>query len=514
MRLLKKIPGTIINQGTAYGALKVFTKPAKGEKNKQKPYAFENSNESLKLKEAILLTQEKLLKAQHEAKEKTAHDILEARYALFEDGFKNSWIEKAINLTELEGVNAEYALTVTAEETIATLKNVEDDYIKSRCEDIKSITDTIIENLYKNVTELTPLMKPSIVAAENLLVEDLVLLDTKKIIGVITNNSSPLSHTAIFVKSLSIPFLTGIDVNRLKSDRNVLLDCIEGNINLSPLECEIKAFNKITLAARENYAKGLKIYANAGSLKEIKKAKELNYEGIGLLRTEFLYIKNNKLPTEEEQFSFYKEALEIMKEKPVIIRTADLGGDKMPAYLNLIKEENPALGIRGIRFSLKYKDIFITQIRALLKASQYGNLKIIFPMVSREEEFIKAKEIIESVKEELIKSGNKIKNPQIGVMIETPAAAILSDKLSKQADFLSIGTNDLTQFTEAADRNNADLSDCLSETEAVSRLVINTIENAKRSRIQAGICGVLSENKEFIEGLGNNAPDYISVSLD
>ena len=510
---MKKIPGTIINQGTAYGALKVFTKYPKGKIKKRNFGVSEGFNESLKLQDAIVLTREKLLKAKHEAKEKTAYDILEARYELLEDGVKNSWIDKAINLIELESVNAEYALTVTAEEAINALKNTDDDYIKSRCEDIKSITDTIIENFNKNVTVFTPLSKPSIIAAESLLVEDLVLLDTKKIIGVITNNSSPLSHTAIFVKSLNIPFLTGIDINMLKSDMNVLLDCIEGNINLFPSEPEIKTLNKIAPTAKENYVKGLKIYANAGSLDEVKKASELNYEGIGLLRTEFLYIKNNKLPSEEEQFSFYKEALEIMKEKPVIIRTADLGGDKMPAYLDLMKEENPALGIRGIRFSLKNKDIFITQLRALLRASQYGNLKIMLPMVSREEEIFKAKEIIESVKDELIKSGNKIKNPQIGIMIETPATAILSDKLSKQADFFSIGTNDLTQFTVAADRNNADLSDCLSETEAVSRLVINTIENAKRNQIKAGICGTLSENKEFLESLGDNAPDYISVSL-
>ncbi len=429
-----------------------------------------------------------------------------------------------------QSVNAEYAVSYTADIFAKTFSEMNDEYMKARAADVHDIAERLVSILMGDTPEKDGISVPSIIVAEDLSPSETVRLDKEKILGFVTFKGSPNSHTAILARTMDIPAI--INAQEIPSEFHghmAVLDGAVGTLYIDPDDNIIENFNRrkalederaqliSTLKGKKTKTKSgrkIKLYANIGHPRDVVSAISNDAEGIGLFRSEFLYLEQDFLPSEDQQFLKYKEVAEKMVGKPVIIRTLDIGADKKIGYLDLPDEENPALGFRAIRICLRNKELFKAQLRALLRASAFGNISIMFPMITSLEEVLNAKSILEECKSEL--ESEKIpfkKDIEVGIMIETPAAAIVSDHLAPEVDFFSIGTNDLTQYTLAADRQNS-LAEEFADPhhEAVFRLIAMAIKNAHHYGKWVGICGELASDLEVCERLVSLGIDELSVS--
>lgn len=454
--------------------------------------------------------------------------IFEIHKMMIEDEDIN---ESVINIISTQKVSAEYAVALTADNFSSMFKNMDDLYMQSRAADVKDISDRIIKNLV-DCDEKFTLTDKTIICADDLAPSETVAMDKDKVLAFVTAHGSSNSHTAILARTMNVPAIisTGEEMlNNIKNGDLAIVDGYEGKIYINPdyitledmknkqnadeekkkLLLNLKGKEDITLDGTK-----INLYANIGSLSNIGEVLLNDASGIGLFRSEFLYLENNDFPSEELQFQTYKKVLESMAGKKVIIRTLDIGADKQIDYFNISKEQNPALGYRAIRICLKQPDIFKVQLRALFRASVYGNLSIMFPMITSVDEIIKINKIINDVKNELKEQEIIFKdNIETGIMIETPAAALISDKLAEIVDFFSIGTNDLTQYTLAIDRENPLVEDfCNTHHTAILRLIELCVNNAHKNNIWVGICGELAADIELTEWFLKIGIDELSVS--
>lgn len=429
-------------------------------------------------------------------------------------------------------VNSEWAVKTTADRYIEMFENIEDEYIRERALDLKDVSNRLLKILLDIETmDLSTLEDECIIIAEDLTPSDTAQMNKEMVLGFITELGGKTSHTSIMARTLEIPAVSGVKdiTNKTKNGDFAIIDGKEGLIILNPSKEEIDNYKekkeryeqfKLKLneiKGKESISKdGIKveIAANIGTPKDADKVIENDAEGIGLYRTEFLYMDSDKLPTEEEQFEAYKIVAERMEGKPVVIRTLDVGGDKDIPYLDLPEEMNPFLGYRAIRLCLDRKDIFKTQLRALLRASAFGNVKIMFPMISSIEEIREAKKVLEEAKEELRKENISFNEDiEVGIMVEIPAAAIHSDIFAKEVDFFSIGTNDLIQYTLAVDRGNQDISYLYNQYHpAVLKLINMTIKNGHKEGIWVGMCGEAAGDEKLIPILLGMGLDEFSMS--
>lgn len=453
--------------------------------------------------------------------------IFEVHQMLLED---DDYVESIHNMIETEMVNAEYAVSVTGDNFAAMFAAMDDEYMQARSADIHDISNRIVRNLSGQQEVDFASMDTSILVADDLTPSETVQMDKNKILAFVTVHGSTNSHTAILARMMNIPALIGVpvDLATLETGMEAVVDGFTGEVVFNPDE-ELKATidKKIeeekeklrllqTLKGKENVTKDgkkINIYANIGSVGDIGYVLENDAGGIGLFRSEFLYLGRNDFPTEEEQFQAYKQVVQMMASKKVIIRTLDLGADKQVDYFNLGNEENPALGYRAIRICLTQKDIFKAQLRALLRAAYYGNLSIMYPMITSVEEVMKIKEVVAEVIAELEEQGIPYKVPEQGIMIETPASVMISDELAEIVDFFSIGTNDLTQYTLAIDRQNEKLDAFYNpHHKAILRMIKMVVDNAHKCGKWAGICGELGADPELTETFVRMGVDELSVA--
>lgn len=455
--------------------------------------------------------------------------IFEIHQMMLEDEDYN---ESICNIIETQQVNAEYAVAVTADNFAEMFSAMDDAYMQARAADVKDISNRIIANLIGTGLDVQNTDDKMIICAEDLAPSETVSLDKDKVLAFVTAHGSSNSHTAILARNMNIPAVIGVGdefLSVVKEGAEAIIDGFTGEIFLDPDEATMKRLREKQvddlnkkrllqeLKGKENITLDgtkINIYTNIGSIDNIGAVLLNDAGGVGLFRSEFLYLENSNFPTEEQQFSAYKRVLESMAGKKVIIRTLDIGADKQADYFNLKKEENPALGYRAIRICLTRPEIFRTQLRALFRASVYGNLGIMFPMITSVSEVQKALEMCEQVKKELKSDGIEYSDKtEIGIMIETPAAAIISDRLAPMVDFFSVGTNDLTQYTLACDRQNPEIDQfCDTHHEAILRLIEMSAHNAHKHGAWIGICGELAADTSLTETFLRMGIDELSVS--
>ena len=453
--------------------------------------------------------------------------IFEVHQMMLED---EDYLESMENMIRIELVNAEYAAAATGDNFAEMFVAMDDEYMKARSADVKDISERLVRNLSGEGDNDLSSMEPSIIVADDLSPSETVQMDKEKILAFVTVHGSTNSHTAILARMMNIPALIGVpmDLNSLKTGMMAVVDGFSGQVIFEPEEDVQKETEKRMqeeaekqklleeLKGKENITpdgRKINIYANIGSVGDLGYVMENDAGGIGLFRSEFLYLGRNDFPTEEEQFQAYKQAVQTMAGKKVIIRTLDIGADKQVEYFNLGKEENPALGYRAIRICLKQPEIFKAQLRALFRAAVYGNLSVMYPMITSTEEVEKIYAIVAEVEEELKKQEVQYKIPEQGIMIETPAAVMISDRLAEMVDFFSIGTNDLTQYTLAIDRQNEQLDDFYNpHHEAVLRMIRMVVENAHKCGKWAGICGELGADLTLTEQFVRMGVDELSVA--
>lgn len=453
--------------------------------------------------------------------------IFEVHQMMLEDEDYNESIENIIRTQE---VNAEYAVAATGDNFSQMFASMDDDYMKARAADVKDISERLVRNLYGGDGTDMEFEEPVIIVADDLSPSETVQMDKEKILAFVTVHGSTNSHTAILARMMNIPALIGVpmDLEQLQTGMEAVVDGFTGKVFFNPTEeVRTRARQKIQeeqekrsllleLKGKENITKSgrkINIYANIGSVGDMGYVLENDAGGIGLFRSEFLYIGRNELPSEEEQFQVYKQVAQTMAGKKVIIRTLDIGADKQADYLGLDKEENPALGYRAIRICLTQPDIFKTQLRALLRAAVYGNISVMYPMITSVEEVEKIKEIVKEVKAELEQSGTPYKDVEEGIMIETPASVMVSDDLAQHVDFFSIGTNDLTQYTLAIDRQNEKLDSFYNpHHKAILRMIQMVVDNAHKAGKWAGICGELGADTELTRTFVEMGVDELSVA--
>ena len=453
--------------------------------------------------------------------------IFEVHQMMLED---EDYLESMENMIRIELVNAEYAAAATGDNFAEMFAAMDDEYMKARSADVKDISERLVRNLSGEGDNDLSSMEPSVIVADDLSPSETVQMDKEKILAFVTVHGSTNSHTAILARMMNIPALIGVpmDLNGLKTGMTAVVDGFSGQVIFEPEEDVQKETEKRMqeeaekqklleeLKGKENVTpdgRKINIYANIGSVGDLGYVMENDAGGIGLFRSEFLYLGRNDFPTEEEQFQAYKQAVQTMAGKKVIIRTLDIGADKQVEYFNLGKEENPALGYRAIRICLKQPEIFKAQLRALFRAAVYGNLSVMYPMITSTEEVEKIYAIVAEVEEELKKQEVQYKIPEQGIMIETPAAVMISDRLAEMVDFFSIGTNDLTQYTLAIDRQNEQLDDFYNaHHEAVLRMIRMVVENAHKCGKWAGICGELGADLTLTEQFVRMGVDELSVA--
>lgn len=483
-----------------------------------------------RVKEAVEVSKKQLGrlydKAVREVGEASAA-IFEVHQMMLED---EDYLESMENMIRIELVNAEYAVAATGDNFAEMFAAMDDEYMKARSADVKDISERLVRNLSGEGDNDLSSMEPSIIVADDLSPSETVQMDKEKILAFVTVHGSTNSHTAILARMMNIPALIGVpmDLNSLKTGMMAVVDGFSGQVIFEPEEDVQKETEKRMqeeaekqklleeLKGKENITpdgRKINIYANIGSVGDLGYVMENDAGGIGLFRSEFLYLGRNDFPTEEEQFQAYKQAVQTMAGKKVIIRTLDIGADKQVEYFNLGKEENPALGYRAIRICLKQPEIFKAQLRALFRAAVYGNLSVMYPMITSTEEVEKIYAIVAEVEEELKKQEVQYKIPEQGIMIETPAAVMISDRLAEMVDFFSIGTNDLTQYTLAIDRQNEQLDDFYNaHHEAVLRMIRMVVENAHKCGKWAGICGELGADLTLTEQFVRMGVDELSVA--
>lgn len=522
-----KFNGTSVFGGIAIGSLCIFQK----KKNKIERWQIENAEQEVQRFENAKETGISQLK---ELYDKALKDVGEAEAMIFEvhqmmmdDG---DYVDSICSIIREEHTNAEYAVSQVQNRFVAMFEAMDDDYMRGRAADIRDISERLIGILSGTQQTADMFQEPVVVVAQDLAPSETVQFEKDKLLAIVTREGSANSHTAILARTMDIPALIQTDIE-LKSEyhgKKVIVDGFTGTVYVDPDAETLKVMEEKLAKCREEkqllqQLKGkedvtadgrkIKLYANIGNPKDVESVLQNDARGIGLFRSEFLYLESNDFPTEEEQFQAYKTVAEKMEGKKVIIRTLDIGADKTVDYFGLEQEENPAMGYRAIRICLTQPEIFKTQLRALYRASVYGEIAIMFPMITSVEEILEIKDIVEAVKEELKQQGIPFKEVELGVMIETPAAAMVSDELAKEVDFFSIGTNDLTQYTLAIDRQNAKLGHFYQpHHKAILRMIEMVVKNAHAAGIWAGICGELGADLELTETFVKMGVDELSVS--
>lgn len=453
--------------------------------------------------------------------------IFEVHQMMLEDEDYNESVE---NIIRAQMVNAEYAVASTADNFAQMFEAMDDDYMRGRAADVRDISERVINVLAGGTNGTLDSDEPVIIVADDLAPSETVQLDKDKVLSFVTAHGSENSHTAILARTMAIPALIGteIDLDETVDGKLAVVDGVNGVVYVDPdAELLAKMQQKQqeeqekkrllqTLKGKENVTldgQKVMLYANVGNIKDLGIALQNDAGGIGLFRSEFIYLGQDHYPTEEEQFQIYKTVAETMAGRRVIIRTLDIGADKQCDYFELDKEENPAMGLRAIRICLTRPEIFKTQLRALFRASVYGNINIMYPMIISVDEVRRIKAIVEEVKAELTEQGIEYGNPAQGIMIETPASVMMSRELAEEVDFFSIGTNDLTQYTLAIDRQNSKLDGFFdSHHPAVLRMIQMTVENAHKAGIWCGICGELGADQSLTKDFLAMGVDELSVS--
>jgi len=522
---MERYEGKSIYNGIAIGKIWFYEK----SEHQVKRVKIDNADDEIKRYEKA---KECAIAQLNQLYEKAVTDVGEANAMIFEvhammlsDADYN---DSVYNIIQTENVNAEYAVATTGDNFSVMFAEMEDEYFKARSADVKDISERVIAALAGVDTDTGAMDEPVIVVAEDLAPSETVQMDKTKLLGFVTRLGSSNSHTAILARTMNIPALIGVDIDSSWNDKMAIIDGRKGLIYVEPDEVTLAAYKaeqKKDEEAREllKNLKGLpdetldgkhiKLYANIGSVADVANVLANDAAGIGLFRSEFLYLEKTDYPTEEEQFTVYKTVAQNMAGRKVVIRTLDIGADKQVDYFNMDKEENPAMGYRAIRICLDRVDIFKTQLRALYRASAFGNISIMFPMIISVDEVRQIKRICEEIKTELSKNSIAYGDVELGVMIETPAAVMISDELAKEVDFFSIGTNDLTQYTLAIDRQNAKLDNIYdSHHPAVLKMIKMVVDNGHKEGIWVGICGELGADTSLTEEFIKMGVDELSVS--
>ena len=524
---MNKYTGKSVFGGIAIGKIMVYEK---GEHQVKRVKVTDAESEKNRYYEAV----ETAFKQLGELHDKALREVGEANAAIFEihqmmledDDYK----ESVEHIIESQMVNAEYAIAQTGDNFSQMFAAMDDEYMRGRAADVKDITERLLGILSGNTGSGVDADEPVIMVAEDLAPSETVQMDKSKILSFVTQKGSVNSHTAILARTMGIPALIGSDIviDESLNGKLAVVDGTNGVVYIEPDAATLSAMQEEQRKDNEKKAllqelkgkedvtldgKKIKLYSNIGNIKDLANVIANDAAGIGLFRSEFIYLESDKFPTEEEQFNIYRTVAESMAGKPVIIRTLDIGADKQCDYFGLDKEDNPALGLRAIRICLTRPEIFKTQLRALYRASAYGNISIMYPMIISEQEVDKIKVIENEVKAELTEQGIEFGNPKSGIMIETPAAVIMSRQLAKKVDFFSIGTNDLTQYTLAIDRQNTKLDDFYdAHHPAIIAMIRMVVENAHAEGIWAGICGELGADTTLTEEFLKMGVDELSVS--
>lgn len=524
---MKEYKGKSVFGGIAIGRIKVYNK---SEQQVKRVHVDDTEHEKKRYYAAV----DKAARQLQELYDKAVKEVGEANAAIFEmhqimltdDDYK----ESVENIIESQHVNAEYAVAQTGDNYADMFAAMEDEYMRGRSADVKDISERLINILSGFNASSMVSDEPVIIVAEDLAPSETVQLDKDKILSFVSVKGSVNSHTAILARTMGIPALIGTPVIP-DNDIDGKMGIVDGNsgcLYVDPDNEKLGYYRKKQdeqlkqkellqlLKGREDITidgRKIKLYANIGNVKDVMTVKANDAAGIGLFRSEFIYLERDTFPTEEEQFNIYRTVAENMAGKPVIIRTLDIGADKQCDYFNMDKEDNPALGMRAIRICLTRTEIFKTQLRALYRASAYGNINIMYPMIANMWEIDRIKEIEKEVRDELKQQGIDIGDVQTGIMIETPAAVMLSDELAEKVDFFSIGTNDLTQYTLAVDRQNPKL-DCFFDPHhpAVLKMIKMVVDNAHKAGIWAGICGELGADASLTRDFLKMGVDELSVS--
>ena len=522
---MEKYTGKSIFKGIAIGKILFYQKGEQPVKRMK----IEDTAEQIKRYEDARAKAAEQLQGLYE---KALKEVGEANAAVFEVHQMmledDDYIDSVVNIIETQQVNAEFAVATTGDNFAKMFAEMEDDYFKARAADVKDISERMVNILSGNESGGAIGDEPVIVVAEDLAPSETVQMDKEKLLAFVTRLGSANSHTAILARTMNIPALIEVDIKEEWNGKMAVVDGYTGTFYIDPDEETLKKMQEKKeedIKARELLqelkgkeditvdGKHIKLYANIGGVKDVASVLANDAAGIGLFRSEFLYLEADNYPDEEAQFQAYKTVAENMAGKKVIVRTLDIGADKQVDYFNLDHEENPAMGYRAIRICLDRRDIFRTQLRALLRASAYGNIGIMYPMIISVDEVKEIKKIVESIKAELTEKGIEYGEVEQGIMIETPAAVMISDLLAEEVDFFSIGTNDLTQYTLAIDRQGNNLDRFYdAHHPAVLRMIRMAADNAHKAGIWIGICGELGADTSLTETFLAMGIDELSVS--
>lgn len=517
--------GKSIYKGIAIGKILFYQKGEQAVKRTK----VEDTAAEIRRYEAA---REKAIKQLNVLYEKAVREVGEMNAAVFEVHTMmledDDYVDSIVNIIESQQVNAEFAVATTGDNFSKMFAEMDDDYFKARAADVKDISERLVNILSGHENGSAIGDEPVIIVADDLAPSETVQMDKEKLLAFVTEHGSANSHTAILARTMNIPALIGVSIQEEWNGKMAVVDGYSGTLYVEPEEDilnQMKARKEEDIRAKELLlelkgkedvtldGKSIRLYANIGSVKDIASVLANDAAGIGLFRSEFLYLESTDYPAEEKQFQTYKTVAENMAGKKVIVRTLDIGADKQADYFQIDHEENPAMGFRAIRICLERTEIFKTQLRALFRASAYGNIAIMYPMIISVDEVRRIKEIVEEVKKELDEQGIAYGEVEQGIMIETPAAVMISDLLAEEVDFFSIGTNDLTQYTLAIDRQNSKLDNIYdSHHPAVLRMIQQTIENGHKHGCWVGICGELGADMTLTETFLKMGIDELSVS--
>lgn len=522
---MDKYKGKVASHGYAYGTIvEISHKNTFISKKKVNDTNVEITKFDKALVKAIKELEELYEKALVEVGEDNAQIFFMHKMLLEDPDYRGNIVSLIVN----NNFRAEYAVDIIGKQFANTFSAMEDEYMSGRAADFRDITKRVIKIIQNKKQVSNSLPKNCIIVTDDLDPSETIHLDKKKVIAFITRRGSINSHTAILARTMNIPALVSVKIPYGVNGNSAIVDTVEAKITVSP-DCERvslydidskKHFEKMKLLedlkgvdVKTKSNKYIKLRANIGNVSDVEYAVENDADGIGLFRTEFLYLESNDFPTEEQQLMEYKKVAQLMGDKVVVIRTLDFGADKQAEYFELHQEENPALGYRAIRICLTKEDLFKTQLRAIYRASMFGNIKIMFPMVIAEWEIVKTKEFLKEVQEELTSKGIEFKNVEIGLTIETPAAVMIADELAKHVDFFSIGTNDLTQYSLAIDRQNQKLERFYDPHHpAIFKMIEMVVSSAKRNNISVSICGELGADIAVTKRLIGLGVDELSVA--
>lgn len=520
-----ELQGKSVFNGIAIGKIQVFQK---GESLVKRVKVSDASQEVERFYQARETAKQQL----QELYQKALREVGELNAAIFEvhqmmlDDL--DYEESIVNMIKSQEVNAEYAVANTGDNFSKMFASMDDEYMQARSADVKDISNRVIGILQGKTLGGISGSEPVILLAEDLAPSETVQLDKSKVLSFVTRHGSTNSHTAILARTMNIPALIGINYPEDVDGKTAIVDGNKGLLIIDPTVSILEAYKEqkekeeeqkrllLELKGKEDITldgKKINLYANIGSVSDVASVLTNDAQGIGLFRSEFLYLEASDYPTEEEQFRAYRQVAETMAGKKVIIRTLDIGADKQVEYFDLDKEENPAMGYRAIRICLDRKEIFRTQLRALYRASYYGNIAIMFPMIISLDEVLEIKKMVAQVKAELDQEAVLYKEVELGIMIETPAAVMISDELAKEVDFFSVGTNDLTQYTLAIDRQNEKLDAIYNpHHKAILRMLQMIVDNGHKEGCWVGICGELGADLSLTETFLKMGFDELSVS--